>query len=135
MAGTGPAPAEQRRRANEPERGDWKSLQLEGWQHEPVPACPVRGRFAAETWTTWMRSWVAAHWGPADLPNLRLAIACWSKIQSGAASREEHALYLRLADDLGLTRKGQQDRRWQQPVLAEGQERPHLRVMGSRRDA
>lgn len=82
-----------------------------------------------------MAAWFAAHWDPSDLPNLRLLIGLWAKVQSGKASREQHTMYLRLADDLGITREGQQDRRWQPPLIVEGDPRPHLRVMGSRRDA
>lgn len=112
---SGPAPAEHRQRANEPARGDWKAAPGVGWQHGEIPTCPRAGAAALETWTTWFQSWFASYWTIEDLPNLRLAIKLWVVCDSGKAKGTERTAYIRLADDLGITRKGQQDRRWKRP--------------------
>ncbi len=116
MAGVGPAPAEDRQRSNEPARGDWQPAPGVGWQHGDIPACPARGAAAAETWQTWFRSWFASYWTAEEMPNLRLAIKLWALSDSGKATGAERTAYIRLADDLGITRKGQQDRRWKRPL-------------------
>jgi hypothetical protein len=115
MAGTGPAPAETRQRSNEPARGDWQPAPGSGWQHGEVPPCPVRAAIAKQTWATWFSSWFASYWTPEDMPNLRLAIKLWHLSDTGLAKGAERTAYIRLADDLGITRKGQQDRRWKRP--------------------
>jgi hypothetical protein len=115
MAGRGPAPADDRRRANEPERGEWQPTPGVGWQHGELPPCPARGASAVETWTTWLTAWFAAHWTPADLPNLRLAIKLWARADGGKATGAERSELRHLMDDLGITRSGQQDRRWKPP--------------------
>lgn len=113
---SGPAPAEHRLRTNEPARGDWKAAPGIGWQHGDVPPCPVRSKAAQETWATWFAQWYAAHWTPADLPNLRLCIKAWARADGPEPRGTDVAGYVRLADDLGITRKGQQDRRWKPPA-------------------
>lgn len=68
---------------------------------------------AVEAWTTWMRSWIAAHWTPTDLPGLRQLIRLYDQVERGEFQR---ATELRLAmDTYGITPKGQQDRRWSPP--------------------
>ena len=116
MAGVGPSPSENRQRANEPARGDWQPAPGVGWQHGEIPPCPARTKAAKETWTTWFRSWFASYWTEEDLPNLRLAIKLWELGDTGKAKGTERSAYIRLADDLGITRKGQQDRRWKRPL-------------------
>ena len=115
MAGRGPAPADQRRRANAPDRGDWQSAPATGWQHGDIPACPVRSRAAQAAWATWMGAWFSAHWTPDDLPNLRLVIRLWSKCDTGKATSNERTELRQLMDSYGITPKGQQDRRWTRP--------------------
>ena len=117
---SGPAPAETRQRTNEPARGDWTPAPGSGWQHGDIPDCPARGAAAVETWRTWFTSWFASYWAPTDLPNLRLAIKLWAVCDSGKAKGTERTAYIRLADDLGITRKGQQDRRWKAPSPTAG---------------
>lgn len=116
MAGRGPAPKPNRQNKYDvPTRGDWRASPGVGWQHGDIPTCPVRSKAAQETWQTWMRSWVAAHWSPADLPNLRLVIKLWAAVDSGAVTGSERSELRQLMDSYGLTPKGQQDRRWQPP--------------------
>jgi hypothetical protein len=115
---SGPAPAVARRRANEPERGEWQSSPGIGWQHGNIPACPARSKAAVDTWTAWMRSWYAAHWLPADLPTLRLVIKLWAHADSGKATGSERSELRQLMRAMGITPDGQQDRRWRAPETA-----------------
>lgn len=139
MAGRGPAPSESRRRTNAPERGDWQASPTAGWQHGEIPPCPVRGKRAVETWSVWMASWFAAHWLPEDLPVLELVIKLWARADNGRASGSERSELRQLMDSCGITRKGQQDRRWTPPkaedetatvaaAAAAGERYAHLRV-------
>ena len=116
MAGQGPAPKADRRRANTPERGEWKASPGIGWQHGNIPDPPVRSAIARETWATWFRSWFASYWTPDDLPNLRLVIKLWAKADSGKATGSERSELRQLMDSYGITPKGQQDRRWAAPI-------------------
>lgn len=113
---SGPAPSDNRQRTNEPARGDWQPAPGVGWQHGPTPPCPVRGKAAQETWETWFGAWFASNWDLTDLPNLRLAIKLWVICDSGKAKGTDRSAYMRLADDLGISRKGKQDRRWKPPT-------------------
>ncbi len=115
MAGRGPAPSEMRRRANKPERGEWKSLDVVGWQHGDPPT-PPDGLLSAsrETWETWFGAWFAAHWTPEDLPGLEVIILLYDQVRRGEFQRSSE---LRLQmDNYGITPKGQQDRRWRRPT-------------------
>ena len=119
MAGHGPSPSANRRRANEPERGDWQATPGIGWQHGEIPA-PALGRkrlaaAAVEAWDTWMTSWFASHWGPEDLPNLRVIVALYGKVAGGRCTASERGELRQLMDNYGITKKGQQDRRWAPP--------------------
>jgi hypothetical protein len=89
-----------------------------------------------QAWETWMRSWVAAHWTPTDVPALRQLIRLYDQVERGEFVR---ATELRLAmDTYGITPKGQQDRRWTapeskaddapMPATAAGGTYGHLRV-------
>lgn len=115
----GPAPAENRRRRNEPARGDWKPAEGVGWQHGPTPKAP-QGLMKAskDAWKTWMGSWIAAHWTPEDLPGLRQLVRLYDQVERGEFQRSSE---LRLQmDTFGLTPKGRQDRRWKPPAKDEG---------------
>lgn len=118
MAGTGPAPAPDRRRSNVPARGEWTPAPGVGWQHGDIPPCPVKGQ-AAKTWETWFKAWWAVHWTPDDLPNLGLVIKLWSRVNAGKASGSERSELRQLMDSYGLTPKGRQDRRWTPPKADE----------------
>jgi hypothetical protein len=64
-------------------------------------------------WQTWMRSWVAAHWTPDDLPGLRALIRTYDQHERGEFQRGPELRLL--MDTYGITPKGQQDRRWTRP--------------------
>ena len=120
MAGKGPAPKANRRRQNAPARGEWSVAEGEGWQHGEVPE-PPDGLLEASrlAWSTWMGAWFAAHWGPADLPALRLVIRLYDQVERGEFTRSAE---LRMSmDTWGISPKGQQDRRWAPPVEDEGE--------------
>jgi hypothetical protein len=66
-----------------------------------------------DAWNTWFGSWIAAHWGPEDLPMLRVVILLYDSVQRGEGQRIAE---LRMwADTYGISPKGQQDRRWVRP--------------------
>ena len=112
----GPAPNPNRRRRNAPVRGEFKANPLHGWQHGDVPE-PPDGLIAAsrDAWTTWMASWFAANWTPADLPGLRLVIAQYDQVQRGQSKANDMTALVRLMDTYGITPAGQQARRWAPP--------------------
>jgi hypothetical protein len=114
MAGKGPAPSSDRRRANTPERGEWKTPSGVGWQYGKPPKAPAGLRRESQfAWRIWMRSWFAAFWTPEDIPGLRVVILLYDQVQRGDHHR---ASELRLQmDTYGITPKGQQDRRWKPP--------------------
>ena len=118
MAGRGPAPKDDRRRRNEPVRGETTAVEGEGWQHGDMPA-PPDGLMPAsvEAWTVWFGSWFAAHWGPEDVPGLRQVVRLYDQVERSEFAR---ATELRQGmDNYGITPKGQQDRRWKRPVVEE----------------
>ncbi len=116
MAGRGPTPKQNRARANEPGRGDWQPTEGIGWQHGAIPRPPTNlSKPSRDTWRTWFGSWFAAHWGPEDLPMLRTVIRLYDQVEIGRATAAERTELRQLADNYGITKKGQQDRRWTPP--------------------
>ncbi len=117
MPGAGPPPKENRIRRARPTRGEWRAAPGLGWQHDPEPPSPPKGLGAAArtAWATWMASWVASYWEPHDLPLLRLTISLYDKVERGSCTAAERGELRLLLDGYGLTKKGQQDRRWRPP--------------------
>ena len=115
MAGRGRVPKVSRRNvADVPIRGEWQPTPGIGWQHGAMPDCPdglMPPSVAA--WTTWMRSWFAAHWTPDDLPALRQIVRTFDQLERGEFQRGPELRLL--MDTYGITPKGQQDRRWAPP--------------------
>jgi hypothetical protein len=139
MAGQGPAPAEKRRRANEPARGDW--VDLPPLEKPVLPTLPKRtkaeGSWPAMTkaaWTAWRRDPVTAQYSEADiayaLDTIRLHALVAEKPQLAAEVR------LRM-DALGLTPKGKRDLRWRigREEAQKQQQDPPRRRRGSDRRA
>jgi hypothetical protein len=113
MAGNGPAPKDksQRRRANEPARGEWVDLlPLE----EPVlPPLPERAGdedwspMTVATWEAWRCDPVTAQYTPADIAYALDTIRLYDAMTPSSANE----VRLRM-DGLGLTPKGKKDLRW-----------------------
>jgi hypothetical protein len=62
-----------------------------------------------------MASWIAANWYPADLPFLEILIKLLDGAHRGQASAALRTELRLSMDNVGVTPKGRQDRRWQPP--------------------
>lgn len=132
----GPIPKDNRRRRNEPARGDWQPAPGVGWQHGEIPKPPTGlTRASRDAWQAWFRSWFAAHWTPELLPGLRQVVRLYDQVERGEYVR---AAELRMAmDTYGMTPKGQAGLRWKPPVseappsttAAPGSRFAHLKVV------
>jgi hypothetical protein len=108
MAGRGPAPkdAGNRRRFNQPARGEW--IELEPLSAPVLP--PWRRGFSvpAELWDAWRADPVTGQYSEADIGAI-----CWlAKVFAKLKDNEQR---LRM-DGLGLTPKGKRDLRWRTPA-------------------
>lgn len=119
MAGRGRPPKEDRVNAHALQRGDIKVADHPCWAGE-VPEVPEGVMPAtAEAWRVWFSAWFSAHWTPDDVPGLRQLIRLYDQVERGEFQR---AGELRIQmDTYGITPKGQQDRRWKQPVVKDEQ--------------
>lgn len=114
MAGRGPAPKADSRTRHKPIRGSWKPAPGSGWQHGDIPK-PPPGLMpqSAAVWESWFRSWWAANWSPEHLPQITTTIQLYD-----AKERGDFKAITELRqwmDGIGVTFKGQQDRRWSPP--------------------
>src|SRR4029077_3858645 len=108
MAGRGPVPKDpgQRRRYNQPARGEWIELEL---LEAPILGPYNRRRFSvpARMWNAWRNDAVTSQYGDADFAAIEeLAVR-----YEGLMPSEQR---LRM-DGLGLTPKGKRDLRWRTP--------------------
>lgn len=108
----GPAPAEQRRRRNEPARGDW--VDLEPLDKPVLPALPKRtkgeGPWPTATkaaWAAWRQDAVTGQYSISDIAYAIDTIRLHAEMTPSSASE----VRLRM-DALGLTPKGKRDNRW-----------------------
>lgn len=129
MAGRGPAPKQERRRRNEPERGDWQPTEGSGWQHGEIPE-PPDGLMEASrvAWETWFKAWFAVHWDPEDIPAVRQAIRIYDQYERDPSNAAMATQMRLMMDTCGITKKGQQDRHWKPPVedAPAGREEPEV---------
>lgn len=108
MAGRGPAPkpADQRRRYNQPARGEWVDL-------EPLPEPVLPGydemhfTVAVWMWQAWRESPVTSQYGPEDIAAIKDLAIGWEEMTFADRDRR--------MDRLGLTPKGKRDLRWRTP--------------------
>ena len=117
MAGRGPAPkpADQRRRRNQPARGEW--VTLPELTTPILPSLPKRatgtGSWSAQTkraWDAWRKDPATTQFGPADI---QLAIDAAYLYAEFARGRISVASEIRQRlDSLGLSPKGKRDLRW-----------------------
>lgn len=121
MAGRGPAPAEKRRRQNEPARGEWVDLPpLEGPVLPELPEIEDGWRFdTIAAWEAWRSDPVTSQYSPADIAYALDTI----KLHQAMTPQSATEVRLRM-DALGLTPKGKRDLRWRVAEEAEPQRRP-----------
>jgi hypothetical protein len=120
MAGRGPAPKDpgQRRRRNEPARGEW--VELEALKGPVLPLLPKRGKGEGSwsprtraVWAAWRADPATSQYGPAEVA----AAVELAWIFEAAVRGEERASEVRLRmDGLGLSAKGKRDLRWRSPT-------------------
>lgn len=116
MAGTGPAPkdASQRRRRNEPARGEW--VDLEPLSTPVLPELPDGewSPITVMTWAAWRCDPVTAQWSPSDVAYALDTIRLYEQMTASSANE----VRIRM-DGLGLTPKGKRDLRWRIPPAAD----------------
>ena len=127
MAGQGAPPKDpaQRRRRNEPARGEWKDLAPFGRREARVlpiigkigkaPPDPETGRGVwsprtKKAWNNWRDDPATREYGPAEIQAAIDAIFLYEELVRGNVKLAAE-LRLRL-DGLGLTAKGKRDLRW-----------------------
>lgn len=118
MAGRGPRPkaAADRRRANDPARGEWTEIAEPSRKRTPLlPARGKgRGKWSPRTryaWKAWWSDPASTQWSLADQELvLHLADVYEEWVREPTSSKAAEIRQLR--DSLGLTPKGRQDRRW-----------------------
>jgi hypothetical protein len=117
MAGRGPAPkdADQRARANPPERGEWVGL-----PPLDTPVLPLLPKRTAKeepwsartrrTWASWREDWVTGAFGPSEIAMaIDLAYVFEDAVRDSKPTR--WAEVRQWMDRLGLTMKGKRDLR------------------------
>jgi hypothetical protein len=137
MAGRGPAPKVVRRRRNTPARGEWQPAPGAGWRFGEPPPPPTRLLTTTRAvWNGWFHGWWASNWTPEYLSQIIIAIRLYDEFLRGDS---RVATELRQAmDGIGVTWRGQQDRRWAPPkadeqapaAVASGSQYAGLRVVG-----
>jgi hypothetical protein len=131
MAG-GPAPKlrEQRRRYNQPARGEWVDLEpLEEPildEFGPNMTCP------AWLWEAWRADAVTSQYGEADIAAITLLAEEWTELTPADQDRR--------MDRLGLNPKGKRDLRWRTPnevktIKKQAEKAPvrHIRAVGEQK--
>lgn len=115
MAGRGPAPKlERRNKSDVPIRGEWQPVPGSGWQYGERPRPPSGLLLSTRAvWDTWLGAWWASHWTPEHLPQLVVTIRLYDLFARGDAKAAPELR--QMMDGLGISFKGQQDRRWATP--------------------
>lgn len=132
MAGNGPAPADTRRRRNEPARGEW--VDLAPLEESVLPELPELADDenwrlqTIATWAAWSRDPVTALWSPADIAHALDTILLHNQMTASSANE----VRLRM-DGLGLTPKGKRDLRWRIGEAPEEPSRPRAARASSKR--
>lgn len=109
----------QRRRYNQPARGEWVDLEPLG--KAVLPRADSRWSEAAKRlWAAWRADPVTAQYGPAD----KAAVWELARLFDDLAPNEQR---LRM-DGLGLTPKGKRDLRWRTPAEVETAARQGAKV-------
>lgn len=112
MAGRPLKPPEQRRRYNQPSRGEW--IDLPERLDEPVlREWDDRFTISPGLWAAWRRDAVGSQYTDADIGGLEHLAVTWE--ERSFADRD------RQMDKFGLTPKGRRDLRWRTPLEASQQ--------------
>lgn len=114
MPGPAPKDASQRRRRNEPARGEW--VDLEPLSAPVLPELP-EGEWSpitVMTWAAWRQDPVTAQWSSSDVAYALDTIRLYEQMTPSSANE----VRIRM-DGLGLTPKGKRDLRWRIPASAE----------------
>lgn len=109
MAGIGPAPAENRRRRNEPARGDWTYLDPE--VPSVLPDLPDDAEWsdrAVAAWEMWRDDPVSSVYSAADVAFALDTIRLYNEGMSASMAKE---VRMRMTD-LGLTPEGKRKLRY-----------------------
>ncbi len=108
MAGRGaaPKPAGQRRRRNEPMRGEW--VDLEPLKKPVLPRYEKSWQVKDWMWEGWRKDPVTSQYTDADLVAIR-------ELAERFYDLKDNEQRLRM-DELGLTPKGKRDLRWRPPA-------------------
>src|SRR5438309_1512057 len=119
---TGPVPKDpaQRRRRNEPARGEWVDLpELEKPVLPSLPRRPSRdGGWSARTkavWSAWRADRVTSQYAPSDVAAAVELAWLFEEYVRGAKVAAEVRQRM---DGLGLTPKGKRDLRWRVPAAS-----------------
>src|SRR4051812_26948228 len=120
MAGRGPAPkpAGQRRRYNQPARGEW--IDLEPLKKPVLPRYDESWQVKRWMWEGWRQDPVTAQYAPADLVAIR-------ELAERFYDLKDNEQRLRM-DELGLTPKGKRDLRWRTPAEVAAVEKQGAKV-------
>ena len=107
MAGTGRAPKDpaQRRRYNQPMRGEW--VDLEPLDEPILQIWDDRFTLPRDLWEAWRISPVTSQYGPEDVAAICTLAIEWETRTFADRDRQ--------MDKLGLTPKGKRDLRWRTP--------------------
>src|SRR4051812_8557067 len=103
--GLAPKPKEQRRRYNQPARGEW--VDLEPLEEPILPEYLPIFTVPARLWNAWRQDAVTSQYGEADMAAIGELAVEWE--ERSFADRD------RMMDKLGLTPKGKRDLRWRTP--------------------
>lgn len=127
MAGMGAAPADVRRRTNEPRRGEWVDLEplgTEDYLGEPDPEWPEH---VLRLWAGWRADPVSSQFSQSDLVAVWEFAARYDKLKPS-----EQRLRM---DGFGFTPKGKRDLRWRNPgqLVAPAKGRQAARTSSDRR--
>lgn len=126
MAGQGPAPAENRRRRNTPERGEW--VDLPELDKPILPSLPQRAKGTGswsprskQAWAAWRADSVTTQYSVADIQGAIDLIYLYEEwVRGGDVAAEIR----QRQDRLGLNPKGRRDLRWRAPQEQPGDAKP-----------
>lgn len=131
MAGNGPAPKPNARRANAP-TFDWVHLPSDG-RSEPPPALPAWRAWSDQTleeWAQWWSSPAASQWSADDRELFRMALL-FDRMVAGEGSAAELTEMRQIEDRHGMSPKSRLQLRW---MIADADEKQESAPTTGRRN-